>query len=280
MSDWFLPRTQRPWSTGNLVEAHVHGANYFARLAEIVSATTAGDRIYFTDWRGDHDELLTNSGPAIGELLCQAARREVQVRGLLWRSHSDKANLSAQENQQLGAEINRAGGEALLDQRVRRGGCHHQKLVVVRHRDSPEADRAFVGGIDLCHGRRDDQAHAGDSQAAPLDKRYGPRPPWHDVMLEISGPAVADVLATFAQRWNDPTPLDHRNPYRRLLQRKADMPRTVTPLTDLGEPPPRAGPHDASGPKPSHARSQMHFAGHPRSRSSAPCRASPTRMAR
>lgn len=222
----------------------MHGVNYFARLVETVSATGAGDRIFFTDWRGDPDELLTEQGPTIGELFCDAALRKVEVRGLLWRSHSDKTNLSAQENRELGAAINQAGGEALLDQRVRRGGCHHQKMVVVRHRHRPEADRAFVGGIDLCHGRRDDHAHAGDSQAAPLDKRYGPRPPWHDVMLEISGPAVADVLATFAQRWNDPTPLDHRNPYRRLLQRKAGMPRTATPFGDLGEPPPPAGPHD------------------------------------
>ena len=45
-----------------------------------------------------------------------------------------------------------------------------------------------------------------------MDKRYGPRPPWHDAVLEIRGPAVADVLETFLQRWNDPTPLDHRNP--------------------------------------------------------------------
>ena len=42
-------------------------------------------------------------------------------------------------------------------------------------------------------------------------------------MLEIRGPAVRDVQESFAQRWNDPTPLDHRNPYRRMLQRRADI---------------------------------------------------------
>jgi phosphatidylserine/phosphatidylglycerophosphate/cardiolipin synthase-like enzyme len=233
VSDWFLPRAQRPWSDGNLVTPLVHGAAYFARLAEVIGAAGAGDDVYFTDWRGDADELLTASGPTIGALLCEAARRGVRVRGLLWRSHSDRTAFSAQENQKLGAEINEAGGEALLDQRVRRGGSHHQKMVVIRHRDRPEDDVAFVGGIDLCHGRRDDAAHPGDAQTQPMDRRYGTRPPWHDAMLEIRGPALLDVLATFVQRWNDPTPLDHRNPYRRLVQRRAGMPRHTTPLPEI-----------------------------------------------
>ena len=49
--------------------------------------------------------------------------------------------------------------------RVRTGGSHHQKLVVIRHRDQPERDIAYVGGIDLCHSRRDDAEHLGDPQA-------------------------------------------------------------------------------------------------------------------
>lgn len=243
MSDWFLPRAERPWSSGNLVVPHVHGVAYFARLAEVIGGTGHGDQVYFTDWRGDADELLTAEGPSIGQLLCAAARRNVQVRGLLWRSHSDRASFSAQENQKLGAEINDAGGEALLDQRVRRGGSHHQKMVLIRHRDRPDADVAFVGGIDLCHSRRDDAAHAGDPQSQRLDRRYGPRPPWHDAMVEIRGPAVIDVLATFLQRWNDPTPLDHNNPYRRMLQRAARMPRHATPLPDVVTGQAVAGPH-------------------------------------
>jgi phosphatidylserine/phosphatidylglycerophosphate/cardiolipin synthase-like enzyme len=62
-------------------------------------------------------------------------------------------------------------------------------------------------------------------------------------MLQVSGPAVADVLATFVERWNDPTPVDHRNPYRRLRQRAAHMPRHAAPITDVPPPPPAAGSH-------------------------------------
>jgi phosphatidylserine/phosphatidylglycerophosphate/cardiolipin synthase-like enzyme len=241
--DWMLPAHERPRTGGNLVTPLVHGAVYYRRLLEVVDATTRGDRVFFTDWRGDGDERLTDDGPRVDELLCRAARRGVEVRGLLWRSHTDRASFSAQENQRLGESINEAGGEALLDQRVRRGGSHHQKLVVVRHRDRPADDVAFVGGIDLCHGRRDDAKHRADPQQQPMDPRYDGAAPWHDAMVEIRGPAVCDVLQTFVERWDDPTPLDHRNPYRRLLQRRAHMPRHPEPLPPAFDPPPAAGPH-------------------------------------
>ena len=52
--------------------------------------------------------------------------------------------------------------------RVRTGGSHHQKLVVIRYRDRPQDDIAYVGGIDLCHSRRDDAEHLGDD-AGPRD---------------------------------------------------------------------------------------------------------------
>ncbi|MFW5471580.1 phospholipase D-like domain-containing protein [Knoellia sp. CPCC 206435] len=241
MSDWFLPPEERPWTAGNLVVPHVHGADYFARLLEVVEATQAGDRIFFTDWRGDADERLTDDGPTIGDLLSSALRRGVEVRALLWRSHP--GSLNSEENNHLGAVINKAGGEALLDERVRRGGSHHQKLVVVRRRGMPQEDVAFVGGIDLCHGRRDDADHGGDPQAPPLDPRYGPTPPWHDAMAEIRGPAVAHVLDTFAERWDDTTPLDHRNPYRAVVHRLARMPRHPEPLPERWDPPPPVGEH-------------------------------------
>ncbi|MGY2873314.1 phosphatidylserine/phosphatidylglycerophosphate/cardiolipin synthase-like enzyme [Marmoricola sp. URHA0025 HA25] len=243
MSDWFLPESDRPWTSGNLVVPHVHGADYFARLVQVVGAARPGDRVFFTDWRGDADERLADDGPTIGDLLAGAAGRGVEVRGLLWRSHSDRTRFNAQENRHLGAVINEAGGEALFDERVRRGGSHHQKLFVVQRHGHPEEDVAFVGGIDLCHGRRDDAAHRGDPQPAPLDPRYGPNPPWHDATLEIRGPAIAHVLDVFSERWDDPTPLDHRNPYRAWIQRAARMPRHPKALPERWDPPPDVGPH-------------------------------------
>jgi phosphatidylserine/phosphatidylglycerophosphate/cardiolipin synthase-like enzyme len=241
VSDWFLPTAERAWTSGNLVVPHVHGANYYARLLEVIGATQAGDRIFLTDWRGDSDEKMAENGPTVGELLASASERGVEVRALLWRSHPGRLN--GEENDHLGAVINESGGEALLDERIRRGGSHHQKLFVVRRKGRTEEDVAFVGGIDLCHGRRDDAGHGGDPQAPPLDERYGDAPPWHDAMAEIRGPAVAHVLDTFAERWDDPTPLDHRNPYRAVMHRLVRMPRHPEPLPERWDPPPEVGTH-------------------------------------
>ena len=176
------------WSAGNLVRPLVHGAHYFQRLYEELCALRPGDRLYFTDWRGDADEQLTADGHRIGDVLRDLARSGVEVRGLVWRSHSERMRFNAQANRRLGAELNEAGGEVLLDQRVRRFGSHHQKLFVVQHRGEPARDVAFAGGIDLCHGRRDDAAHAGDPQRPVMDRRYGRRPPWHDAHARAARP--------------------------------------------------------------------------------------------
>ncbi len=241
-----VPRDDgRAWVAGNRIRPLVHGATYFRRLHEELCQLQAGDRVYFTDWSGDSDERLLPEGPTIGEVLCDLAKNDVEVRGLVWRSHSDKVSFTAQANQHLGTEINAAGGEALLDQRVHRLGSHHMKLFVIQHRDDDPHDTrdvAFVGGIDLCHGRRDDAEHLGDPQPLPMDERYGKRPPWHDATLEVRGPVVGDLLRTFIERWDDPTPLDRRTPYRILLQRKAHMPRHPKKLPQSFPDPEPTGP--------------------------------------
>ena len=233
------------WSEGNLVRPLIHGAVYFKRLHEELSALRSGDRVWFTDWRGDADEKLLPDGPTVGDLLAGLARDGVEVRGLIWRSHGERISspISGRSNELLGRQINDAGGEVLLDQRVRVFGSHHQKFFVIRRRDDPSLDVAFVGGLDLCHSRRDDADHHGDPQALAMDERYGKQPPWHDAALELRGPVVADLLDVFAERWNDPHPLDKRTPYRMLLQRLARMPRHPKPLPDATPPPPVAGPH-------------------------------------
>ena len=177
----------------------------------------------------------------MAELLRDAAGRDVEVRALMWRSHPGQLN--GEENGHLGRIINACGGEALLDERVKWGGSHHQKLLVVRRKGRPEEDVAFVGGIDLCYSRRDDAAHGGDPQAAPLDDRYGDAPPWHDAMAEIRGPAVAHVLDTFTERWDDSTRSTTATPTARSPTASSRMPRRPEQLPERWDPPPEAGRH-------------------------------------
>jgi phosphatidylserine/phosphatidylglycerophosphate/cardiolipin synthase-like enzyme len=230
------------WSLGNEVTPLVHGAVYFHALSAAVELAGAGDLVLFTDWRGDPDEVVDDTGIAVSELLSAAARRGVIVKGLIWRSHLDRLRFSAKENRHLGEAIERAGGECLLDMRVRLGGSHHQKLCVVRYQEHPERDVAFVGGIDLCHSRRDDQRHAGDPQRQPMAKVYGERPPWHDIQLAIRGPAVADFETVFRERWEDPTP-PTRDPLRRLADLVRGDDDTPRPLPPQAADPPVAGSH-------------------------------------
>ncbi len=222
----------RAYTEGNGVEVLVDGASYFHRLLKAFATLTKGDRVLFTDWRGDADERLDGPGTEIGRVLAELAERDVDVRGLVWRSHSARAHFSEKQNRELGERVNEAGGEVLLDERVRRTGSHHQKLVIVQKANHAGDDVAFVGGIDLSHGRRDDHNHKGDEQRIELDPRYGARPAWHDAQLEIRGPAIADLGHTFRERWDDPMPLDHRVPWRIALRRVAREPRRPRPLPD------------------------------------------------
>ncbi|MFI6479834.1 phospholipase D family protein [Nonomuraea sp. NPDC050663] len=247
--EWFLTAQERgnpatklePWTTGNLVRPLIHGATYFSELKACMDALEKDDLLLFTDWRGDPDERLTDDGPGVAEVMAQAAARGALVRGLIWRSHLDQLRFSAEENRHLGEKIEEAGGQALLDTRVRPGGSHHQKFVIIRHDRRPQDDVAFVGGIDLCHSRRDDASHRGDPQAAPMPDVYGERPPWHDVQVAIKGPAVAEVEKVFCERWEDPAP-ETRQPFRRLRDHFSHM-DDVPPLPKPGPPPDPVGPH-------------------------------------
>jgi phosphatidylserine/phosphatidylglycerophosphate/cardiolipin synthase-like enzyme len=233
----------RAWSTGNRVTPLVHGADYFRALYDAIEATRAGDLVLFTDWQGDADERLTGEpGSEMVEVLGRADERGVDVRGLVWRSHLDQTGFFAVENRHLGEQMQHRGAEVLLDMRVRAGGSHHQKFVVIRHRDDPTRDVAFVGGMDLAHNRRDDADHGGDPQPQPLTKEYGDHPPWHDVQVAIHGPAVYDVETVFRERWEDPTPLT-RSPIRRAADALRRLDTSPDPLPEQWPAPPPAGPH-------------------------------------
>lgn len=102
---------------------------------------------------------------------------------------------------------------------------HHQKAVTLDVA-TPGTDggsrhvASFIGGIDLCDGRYDDEKHTlfqgldttyahdfmqNNFKHASL-RRGGPREPWHDVHCRLEGPAAWDVLANFEQRWKKQAP--------------------------------------------------------------------------
>jgi phosphatidylserine/phosphatidylglycerophosphate/cardiolipin synthase-like enzyme len=251
LAEWFLTSGERgnpnwdlpAWSEGNEAKALIHGATYFDRLVTEVEALGPGDHLFFADWRGDADQRLREGGPTVAALFRAAAERGVIVKGLMWRSYPNKLQFNEEQNRHLAEAIERAGGQVLLDQRVLIGGSHHQRLVVIRHPDDPHLDVAFIGGIDLCHSRRDDASHRGDRQAVRMSSRYGQRPPWHDVQLQLRGPVVAALDTTFRERWTARAPLDLFNPLAWLRDRFQGADATRRLLPEQPPDPPACGPH-------------------------------------
>jgi phosphatidylserine/phosphatidylglycerophosphate/cardiolipin synthase-like enzyme len=248
VADWFLSESERgngatrlrAWTEGNAVRPLVHGRTYYNALARALATAGDGDSVQFVGWRGDADELLAEGGPTVVEALSGAARRGARVRGLLWRAHTGVVDSQVGPNRKLALAVNRAGGEVLLDQRVLPFGCHHQKMVVVRHPGRPEDDVAFLGGIDLDHGSRDDADHHGDRQSVGADPVYGTNPAYHDVQLELRGPAVREAEETFRERWQNPAAIS-RLPWHVIPDRIHGLARTGSPLPPAAPPPPATG---------------------------------------
>ena len=197
------------WTEGNDVRPLVHGSTYFARLHEVVQQLGEGDLLFFTDWRGDPDERLTGEdGSEVGQgvLRGRAARRRRQGAAV------------ALPPRRPGVQRRREPPPRQRRQRGRRRGPAGpagaaRSAATTRSSSWPAAatsDVAFAGGIDLCHSRRDDADHGGDPQGLRMSDEYGDTPPWHDVQLEVRGPAVGDLEAVFRERWDDPSPLDNR----------------------------------------------------------------------
>ncbi len=252
LAEWFLGANERrnrasglrPYTIGNDVRAHVHGRSYFARLSAVVAAMSLGDRLSLSAFRVDGDELLDGPGTTISSVLAAAAHRGVEIRGLVWRSQPHAMDQSEKENAEFVRDLQEAGGDILLDARTRRAGSHHQKLVVAQHPDARSLDVAFVGGIDLARSRNDDSAHDGDPLAMTFPEVYGKRPPWHDVQLEVQGPAVSDLELTFRERWEGSTVLDLPSPLRMLWDRTYHAGKMTGGELPAALPdPPEAGPH-------------------------------------
>ena len=247
-TDWFLSEFERgneatrlrAWTEGNAVRPLVHGRVYYRALADSLTATGDGDSIQFVGWRADVDQLLADGGPTVVEALTGAASRGAQVRGLLWHAHADVVGSQVGPNRTLALAVNRAGGEVLLDQRVLPFGCHHQKMVVVRHAGRPQDDVAFIGGIDLDHGSRDDADHHGDRQSVGADPVYGPNPAYHDLQLRLQGPVVREAEETFRERWENPAPVT-RLPWHVIPDRIRGLRRRAAPLPPALPDPPAAG---------------------------------------
>jgi phosphatidylserine/phosphatidylglycerophosphate/cardiolipin synthase-like enzyme len=171
---------------GCRVEPFLDGSEALPRIADAIRG--ARSHVHLAGWHFDPSFRLEEGGPALRELLAEAAGR-VDVRVLAWAGaplplfHPDRGEVrQACEELAGGTRISMA-----LDARERPFHCHHEKLVLV------DDEAAFVGGIDLT-------ALAGDR----LDSNDHPRRDglgWHDTAVRLGGPIVSDVARHFLTRW-------------------------------------------------------------------------------
>ena len=235
IEDWFLTQGERGNDATEIDRRRGDGTRgptaTTSRCSSTVASTSPGstrscarcerdDWVHFTDWRGDPDERLVD-GPdsAVARVLADLARRGVA------RPRAGVAVASRRGAlQRAGEPAPRRDGERggrrgrCSTNGCRRGGSHHQKLFVIRRHGRPDDDVAFVGGIDLCHGRRDDDRTTGDPQAdRARPTTTGRRPRGTTSSSRCTGRRSATWRAPSASGGRTRRPLDHRNPVRRAL---------------------------------------------------------------
>jgi phosphatidylserine/phosphatidylglycerophosphate/cardiolipin synthase-like enzyme len=181
-----------PPRPGNALEVLIDGADALRAMA--VAIAEAQSHVHLTGWHITADFALTRDAkPTILRRLLADAAARVPVRVLVWAGaplpilrpwRGDVRQV--REQLVAGTPVHCA-----LDARERPMHCHHEKTIVIDDRV------AFVGGVDLTNFKAD----RWDTQ----DHRPRGAVGWHDVAARIEGPAVQDVAANFAMRWQATT---------------------------------------------------------------------------
>ncbi|GBG85073.1 hypothetical protein CBR_g39537 [Chara braunii] len=186
----------------------------------------------------------------LGELLKKKAGANVRVLLMIWDDNTSRNNEYMKQgvmnvhDEETKAYFRHSAVKCVLAKRTADSNIsmigkmstaiqftHHQKAVLVDvddytfQRNAPPVNMrqlthrrvaAFIGGIDLCNGRYDNQSHPlfhtlhvpthgedyyqGCIPSATL-AHGGPRQPWHDIHCRLEGPAAYDVLKNFTERW-------------------------------------------------------------------------------
>jgi phosphatidylserine/phosphatidylglycerophosphate/cardiolipin synthase-like enzyme len=172
---------------GNNLDVFVDGSSALPAIAAAIRS--ARRSVHIAGWAISPDFAVERGARVVTvrDLLAEAAER-LDVRVLVWEGapvplfHPTRGQArSALDALLAGTRIRGA-----LDGHNRPMHCHHEKLVIV------DGALAFVGGIDLT-------SMAGDRYDGPHGERDALG--WHDAAARLRGPAVADVEAHFAMRW-------------------------------------------------------------------------------
>jgi phosphatidylserine/phosphatidylglycerophosphate/cardiolipin synthase-like enzyme len=231
------------YTRDNEVVAFIDGEEYMRDLLDALDTCDRG--VYLSGWRVTGQQYLAPSAAVtVMDAVRGAITRKARVRAMLYKIATcewpapARVLTHAVDNRLFCEAIRMAGQEAILDARLspKPFSAHHEKFVLVESKNTTRTS-AYVGGIDLCLDRWDTPAHASPPQrqrdliefyldnaallfganipswvpqAMRMRKRissYTPSmPAWHDVQARVHGPAMQQLWAAFAERWNDPRP--------------------------------------------------------------------------
>ena len=185
------PRAATRLELGLLID----GEPAFRRICETIEAARHSVWVTVTFmWSGV--QMPDGRGAPL-DVLERAAMRGVDVRVIFWRP--DAGTKSLERNAfwgsptQLALSRKRYLKLSVRWDRAHPGFCQHQKTWLI---DAGEdSKRAFVSSINLNPHSMVAVGHSGDCQSGERQN--------HDLYLELSGSAVADVHQNFVQRWNE-----------------------------------------------------------------------------
>lgn len=186
----FVDSGSYPTRGGNQVQPWIDGEPAFRRICEAIEA--AQQSVWATiTFLWPSFQMPDGRGRPL-DVFESAARRGIDVRLIFWRPDDKTANLrtnafwgSADHFQALTQHYPHVN---IRWDRAHPGYCQHQKSWLI-DANLPTAT-AFVGGINLNPHSLVRPGHMGEGHN-------------HDVYVELTGPAVADVQHNFVQRWNE-----------------------------------------------------------------------------
>ena len=191
---------------GNDIIPLIDGESYGKQLLSEIGK--AKKYVFITDWLLDSDFALERPGTAansdkkrwapstVSVLVAELARRKVPVRVVLWdRLGSLEVIKQKAILEQVGA------GYCLVALSGALQGCNkvlgdiHQKTVVI------DGNVAFCGGIDLAYREESDRWDTSKHCSKDARRQGQQAENWHDIQVQVKGPAVKWIQENFRRRW-------------------------------------------------------------------------------
>ena len=179
---------------GNAVEYLIDGESFFQRASEIMEAVAVlpGDQgyVHLSFWICDEQTQMEAAGKMLIDLVKALGTARKEVKLLLWLPADARDEFVAgvkRVNERCKQQIDALALPSVEVQLLAHPmpfGSYHQSLVIGGMAEQAEA---LVGGLNPLKRYRDSAPHAGNG--------------WHDLAVQVSGPATLDLEAQWQAKW-------------------------------------------------------------------------------